>query len=35
MYTPMMEIIQIVKENPEGLYIAIGFAFLYIFVKRI
>ena len=29
----MMDIINVVKENPEGLYIAIGFAVLYVFMK--
>jgi len=29
----MIEIINTVKENPEGLYIALGFAILYWFMK--
>ena len=29
----MIEIINTVKENPEGLYIALGFATLYCFMK--
>jgi len=30
-----VDAINTVKENPEGLYIALGFAFLYIFMKKI
>jgi hypothetical protein len=29
----MIEIINIVKENPEGIYIALGFAVLYLILK--
>jgi len=29
----MIDIINTVRENPEGIYIALGFAALYIFMK--
>jgi hypothetical protein len=29
----LLDIVNTVKENPEGIYIALGFAALYIFMK--